>query len=188
MIEVPAAVTISGVLDSADSGATESAAGVTPKPARKVTLSLTIISCAMRLVLSGTAPSSLIRSSTFLPATVSPFCAIYSLIPAAICLPVDCCWPVIGRMKPILTLSCASAASAADSATTAHATAKKSLRFIDFLPVGDRSPELAAYQHSGWALSRLGAVSPCRAGAAAVVLACDEKNNTPKGGRRRTGG
>ncbi len=44
MIEVPAAVTISGVFDSADSGATESAAGVTPKPARKFTFSLTISS------------------------------------------------------------------------------------------------------------------------------------------------
>ena len=105
MIEVPAAVTISGVLASVASGATASAAGVTPKPARKVTLSLTSISWAMRLVLSGTAPSSLMMSSTFLPATVSPFCAMNSFTAAAICLPVDCCWPVIGRMKPILTLS-----------------------------------------------------------------------------------
>ena len=55
MMDVPAAVTISGVFDCAESGATERAAGVTPNPARKFTLSLTISSCAMRLVLSGIA-------------------------------------------------------------------------------------------------------------------------------------
>ena len=48
--------------------------GVTPKPAMKFTLSLTISSCAMRLVLSGTAASSLRMTSTFLPATVVPCC------------------------------------------------------------------------------------------------------------------
>jgi len=117
MIEVPAAVTISGVFDSAESGATESAAGVTPKPARKFTFSLTISSCAIRLVLSGTAASSRIMSSIFLPATVSPCCVTYSLIPAASCFPVDCCCPVIGRMKPILTVSCADALTAAEHAS-----------------------------------------------------------------------
>ena len=76
MIEVPAAVTISGVLDSVASGATARAAGVTPKPARNVTLSLTMSSCAMRLVLSGTAPSSLMMRSIFLPPTVAPCCAM----------------------------------------------------------------------------------------------------------------
>src|ERR1700678_4433284 len=111
----------------------------------------------MRLVLSGTAPSSLIRSSTFLPATVSPFCAIYSLIPAAICLPVDCCWPVIGRMKPILTLSCASAAPAAENTKVAHAAARNSLRFIEFPRKRSFRHDRAAYHHSGSALSRLGA-------------------------------
>ena len=72
MIEVPAAVTTSGTLASVASGATASAVGVTPKPAMKFTFSLTISSWAMRLVLSGTAPSSLRMTSTFLPATVSP--------------------------------------------------------------------------------------------------------------------
>ena len=55
MIEVPAAITISGTFAWVASGAAASAAGVTPKPAMKFTLSLTISSCAMRLVLSGTA-------------------------------------------------------------------------------------------------------------------------------------
>src|ERR1700722_13463269 len=133
MIDVPAAVTISGVLDSVASGATASAAGVTPKPARKVTLSLTIRSCAMRFELSGTAPSSLMMSSIFLPATVSPFCCMHNLAPASSCLPVDCCWPVIGRMKPILTYG-ACAPLAVASAATAHAAFKNCPNYLDFLP------------------------------------------------------
>ena len=44
----------------------------TPKPAMTLTLSLTISSWASRLVLSGTAPSSLRITSTFFPATVVP--------------------------------------------------------------------------------------------------------------------
>src|SRR5271170_3398258 len=51
---------------------------------------------------------------------------------AASCLPVDCCWPVIGRMKPILTLlSCASAPPPAASARAAQVTAKKVLYFME---------------------------------------------------------
>jgi hypothetical protein len=73
MIDVPAAITSSTTLASVASGAAASAAGVTPKPAMTLTLSLTISSWAMRLVLSGTAPSSLTMTSIFLPATVSPF-------------------------------------------------------------------------------------------------------------------
>ena len=76
MIEVPAAITISGTLAWVASGAAASAAGVTPKPAMKLTLSLTINSCAIRLVLSGTAASSFRMISIFLPATVSPFCCM----------------------------------------------------------------------------------------------------------------
>ena len=72
MIEVPAAITTSGIFACVASGAAASAAGVTPKPAMKLTLSLTISSCAMRLVLSGTAASSLRMTSIFLPATVVP--------------------------------------------------------------------------------------------------------------------
>ena len=74
MIEVPAAITTSGILACVASGAAASAAGVTPKPAMNATLSLTISSCAAVLVLSGTAPSSLRMISIFLPATVSPCC------------------------------------------------------------------------------------------------------------------
>jgi len=59
MIEVAAPITICGTLACADSGATESASGVRPKPARMATLSFAIISCAMRLVASATLPSSL---------------------------------------------------------------------------------------------------------------------------------
>ena len=67
MIDVPAAITTSTTLASVASGAAANAAGVTPKPAITLTLSLTINSCARRLVLSGTAPSSLMITSTFLP-------------------------------------------------------------------------------------------------------------------------
>ena len=76
MIDVPAAITSSTTLASVASGATARAVGVMPKPATTATLSLTISSWAMRLVLSGTAPSSLRITSIFLPATVLPCCAM----------------------------------------------------------------------------------------------------------------
>ena len=91
-------------------------AGVRPKPARTSTLSLTISSCARRLVLSGTPASSLRMTSIFLPATVSPCCAMKSSTAASICLPVDACGPVIGRMTPILTVSCAERAAGGERA------------------------------------------------------------------------
>src|SRR5262249_31923480 len=71
--------------------------------------SLTINSCAAVLVLSGSAPSSLRMTSIFLPATVSPCCFMYSLIALSICLPVEACPPVIGTIRPILTVSSARA-------------------------------------------------------------------------------
>jgi len=49
---------------------------VRPKPASTVTLSLTIISVARRFVWSAEPVSSRTMISIFLPATVSPFCAI----------------------------------------------------------------------------------------------------------------
>src|ERR1700733_11774774 len=53
---------------------------------------------------------------------------------AASCLPVDCCWPVIGRMKPILTLlSCAPAPPAATK-TAAQAAASKRFCCMELLP------------------------------------------------------
>ena len=75
MLEVPAAITISGIFASVASGATANAVGVTPKPTTKLTFWLTINSCASRLELSATAPSSCSMISIFLPATVSPCCA-----------------------------------------------------------------------------------------------------------------
>ena len=50
--------------------------GVTPKPAMILTLSLTMSSCARRLVLSGSVASSLRMTSIFLPATVLPCCCM----------------------------------------------------------------------------------------------------------------
>jgi hypothetical protein len=115
MIEVPAAITISGILACVASGAAASAAGVTPKPAMILTLSLTISSWARRLVLSGSVASSLRMTSIFLPATVSPCCCMYSLIALSICLPVEAWPPVIGRIRPIFTVSCAFAGAKASS-------------------------------------------------------------------------
>ena len=73
--EVPDTMTTVGTLPSVAIGAIDIALGVRPAP-RKLTLSLTISSCASRLALSGTLLSSLTISSIFLPATVSPCCAI----------------------------------------------------------------------------------------------------------------
>src|SRR3954452_24780681 len=121
MAEVPAAITSSTDFDWVASGAAAIAAGVTPKPAMTLTLSLTMSSWARRLVLSGTAPSSLRITSIFLPATVAPCCCMYSFTPASICLPVEACGPVIGRMRPIFTLSCASALPANSVASASDA-------------------------------------------------------------------
>ena len=100
--EVAAAVTTIGVLLCVAIGAVANADGVMPKPASTSTLSLTTSSWAIRLVVSGTPASSLTMTSTLRPATDDPFCACQSLTAASICLPVDACWPVMGRMKPIL--------------------------------------------------------------------------------------
>src|SRR6516162_5117445 len=74
MAEVPAAITTSGTFAWVAIGAVAMADGVMPKPARKATLSLVTSSAARRLVTSGTLVSSLRMTSTFLPATVVPFC------------------------------------------------------------------------------------------------------------------
>ena len=76
MLEVAAAITTIGVLDCVANGAVAKASGVRPKPANTLTLSFTTNSWAMRLVTSGALVSSLTMSSTFLPPTVSPFCAM----------------------------------------------------------------------------------------------------------------
>ena len=76
MLLVAAAITTWGVLDWVAIGAVAKAEGVMPKPASTFTLSLTTSSCARRLVTSGILVSSLTISWIFLPATVSPFCAM----------------------------------------------------------------------------------------------------------------
>src|SRR6218665_2792422 len=114
MLDVAADITTSGVLDCVASGTVASAEGVMPMRASTFTLSLTTNSCARRRVMSGRLVSSLTSNCTFRPATVSPFCAIYSLAAASIWRPVVACWPVIGKIRPILNgLSCANTGSAA---------------------------------------------------------------------------
>ena len=125
MLDVAAAITTIGVLLWVASGAVASAVGVMPKPASTATLSLTISSCASRRVVSGTAPSSLRMTSTWRPATLLPFCAIQSLTAASIWRPVEACWPVIGRIRPIL-IGPASAACARGAARAAPARARLS--------------------------------------------------------------
>ena len=107
MLEVAAAMTTMGVLDWVAMGAVAKAKGVRPKPLSTPTLSFTTSSCAMRLVASGTPPSSLMMSSILRPATVLPFCAMNKRAAASICLPVDADCPVMGNMSPILKASCA---------------------------------------------------------------------------------
>ncbi|MCY1209634.1 hypothetical protein D9M68_576390 [compost metagenome] len=116
MLEVAAAITTCGVFDCVASGAAASAAGVMPKPAITLTLSLTMSSCARRLVTSGRPVSSFTISSTFLPATVSPFCAMYRRAAASIWRPVEADCPVIGRIRPILNLLSWALATGSDSA------------------------------------------------------------------------
>jgi len=124
MLEVAAAITTIGVLDWVAMGATASAEGVMPNPASTLTLSLTTSSWAMRRVTSGSEVSSLTINCTFLPATVSPCCAMYRRAAASIWRPVVACCPVMGRIRPILnTLSWASAAGAAMAAAAAATAA-----------------------------------------------------------------
>ena len=122
MLEVAAAITTIGVLDWVAIGATAMAEGVMPKPASTCTLSLTTSSCAMRRVTSGSEVSSLTINCTFLPATVSPCWAMYRRAAASIWRPVVACWPVMGRIRPILkTLSWARAPCALSTLTAARA-------------------------------------------------------------------
>ncbi len=63
--------------------------------------------------------------SIFLPATLSPFCCMYSLIALSICLPVEAWPPVIGRISPILTGSCARAGASASAPSKAAPSAAR---------------------------------------------------------------
>ena len=134
MVDVPAAIMTAGTFACVATGPTESASGVRPKPPRTATLSLTTSSVARRLVWSAAPVSSLMMSWIFLPATVSPFCAIHRRAPASIWRPVEAEGPVIGRMRPTLTVSCASAGRAAKARAAAPTPVRICLRSMSFLP------------------------------------------------------
>ncbi len=91
IVAVPAAITTSGTFACVASGATASAIGVSPNPATKATLSLTISSWAMRFDTSGVPVSSFTINSTVLPATLAPFCCMNRRAAASICRPVEAC-------------------------------------------------------------------------------------------------
>ena len=92
--EVAAFMITIGFFASVDTGATASAFGVSPKPARMSTLSRVTSSCASRLAMSGDGPVvSLTMSSTFRPPNTSPFCFRYVFIPARI-------WPAVVGERP----------------------------------------------------------------------------------------
>jgi hypothetical protein len=76
--------------------------GVRPNPSRISTLSLTIMSCAIRLAASVTPPSSLNTISIFLPATALPRCLRNNWTAALASKPLAWNGPVIGSSRPIL--------------------------------------------------------------------------------------
>src|SRR6267143_1866848 len=120
MTEEAAFMTIIGIFACVASGATARAFGVKPKPAMKSTLSCVIRSCARRLAISGEGPVvSFSTSSTFLPATVSPCCFMYALIPLWICLPYPANGPENSATRPTLMVPSARAPWANSSAATA---------------------------------------------------------------------
>ena len=150
MLEVAAAITTRGVLDCVASGAVAMAEGVMPMPASTLTFSLTTSSWARRRVTSGRLVSSLMMSCTFLPATVSPFWAMYKRAAASIWRPVVACWPVMGRIRPILkTLSCATAGSTTRPVESAMAAAVAARRRWRFYIVVSRGKSLYAENAGG---------------------------------------
>ena len=118
--DVAAFEMIIGTFASVTTGATASAFGVSPKPARNCTLSRVISSCAKRLATSGAGPPvSRVISSIFLPATVSPCCFMYAFIPASICWPYAANGPENSAITPTFTGACACAATARPPARAA---------------------------------------------------------------------
>ena len=103
LTELLRAATTIGVLLWVAMGAVTSAIGVRPKPASATTLSLTTSSCARRREVSATPASSLSSTSTLRLPILPPVCCIHSLMAPSICLPVEACCPVIGRMTPIFS-------------------------------------------------------------------------------------
>ena len=117
-----------------DTSDAASAFGVSTNPAMMSTPSRTTSSCARRLATSGEGPPTSLRMiSIFLPATVSPCFFMYCLIPLSICVAASANWPEYGRITPILTVPCASAA-VAPSIETARLTSPITNLRIDVLP------------------------------------------------------
>src|SRR6516164_3459 len=103
------------------------ALGVSAEP-MTATLSLTMSSCASRLELSGTPPSSLMMRSIFLPPTLAPFLSMYILMPAWTCLPTGASPPVSGSTTPTFK----SSAKAPVAASVAAASAIPTIRSMRF--------------------------------------------------------
>ena len=105
MIAVAAFMITIGVLPSVAIGAAASASGVRPNPVRKSTFSVTTSSCASRLETSPAMPVlSRYRTSTLRPATVSPCCFMYVLMPPWICLATSANGPDSDRITPSLSV------------------------------------------------------------------------------------
>src|SRR5574343_290456 len=184
MLEVAAAITTIGVLLCVAIGAVARASGVRPKPASATTLSLTTSSWARRRVLSATPASSLISTSTVLPPAFLPFWAWNRAIAAAICLPVDALWPVIGRITPIFTVSAWAWAAKGAARALAQARAIRwrrwgmaelRLGWVSGRDCGQRAHHL-----------RLGLTRSARHGCSLAAIACrHEPAHEGAAGRRR---
>jgi len=88
----------------------------------------------VRREVSGTAASSLTITSTVLPPALVPFCACHSLTAASICRPVDACCPVIGRIRPIFTVSDCAIAHGIAAKPAAHASRRRLDLFMRMSP------------------------------------------------------
>src|SRR5262245_9578995 len=98
------------------------------------TLSRTMSSCDRRLATSGAGPPVSLRMiSIFLPATLSPCCFMYVLMPLSSWLPASANCPDSVSTSPILTVPCACAAS-----ETVHKAAASDVLSTFPPPVGSR--------------------------------------------------
>src|SRR5262249_2889312 len=94
-----------------------SALGVSEKPVSRSTWSRTISSWARRLATSGAMPPVSLRITSILrPATVSPCCCMYSLMPLSAWAPGSANCPEYGRISPILIVCWALAVETASNA------------------------------------------------------------------------
>ena len=93
-IEVAAFITTMNFLASCETSPAAMALGVSTKPARMSTLSRVINSCARRLATGGLMPPVSLRMiSIFLPAMVSPFCFMNSLMALSCWVAASANWP-----------------------------------------------------------------------------------------------